>query len=91
MNNEFELKVFLAAGRLETLEMERDQAEFEFLDTLCEALDAGLSADAVARAANMKAPELLARLTMHRSASQQPLHLLADDTVPFLPDWEASS
>ncbi len=69
MDKELELKVFLAAGRLETLELERDQAEFELLDTLREAIVAGLSLEAAARAANMTPAQLQLRLTPANSTA----------------------
>lgn len=68
MSNELELKVFLAAGQLEKLEMQRDQAEFELLETLSEAIDKGLPAEKAARAANMTLIELLAKLDLRTAA-----------------------
>lgn len=68
MNDDLELSVFLAAGRLETLQMQRDQAEFEFRDALAEAIRAGLPANAAARAANLTMIELLSMLGLPSTA-----------------------
>lgn len=68
MNDDLELTVFLAAGRLETVEMQRDQAEFEFRDALAEAIRAGLPADIAARAANLTMIELLSMLGLPSTA-----------------------
>lgn len=68
MNDDLELSVFLAAGRLETLEMERDQAEFEFREALAEAIRAGLPPAVAARAANLTMIELLSMLGLPSAA-----------------------
>lgn len=60
--SDLELSVFLASAKLETLEMRRDQAEFELHDVLAEAIGNGLRLDAAARAANLTQIEILASL-----------------------------
>lgn len=62
MNETLELKELTAAGRLETVKMQRDQAEIELFETMREAIQNGLPARASARAANMAMVELMPRL-----------------------------
>ena len=90
MNKEVEFKVFLAAGRLETLELERDQAEFELLDTLREAIGAGLSLEAAARAANMTPAQLQLRLVPAASTAC-PFPYPPFEDSGEIPHWVTSS
>jgi hypothetical protein len=90
VNNELELKVFLAAGRLETLELERDQAEFELLDTLRAAIGAGLSLDAAARASNMTPAQLQLKLVPEASTIW-PFPDPSPENSAEVPHWVTSS
>jgi hypothetical protein len=90
VNKELELKVFLAAGRLETLELERDQAEFELLDTLREAIGEGLSLEAAARAANMTHAQLQLRLA-HEASTAWPFPDPSHDASGVIPHRVTSS